>query len=113
MSDRVQLQPIKRLHVRLGGVTVVDTAAAYVVRETGVPPRYYAPRREVRATLEDTAEVGSCPWKGQWRHLDVTVEGTRVPAGAWTYDATTPVCEPIQGYVSFYAQKFDAIEVEV
>lgn len=113
MSNRVEIKPIKRLQVRLGEQTFVDSARAYAVLETGLPPRYYVPREDVRAELADSAETGSCPWKGKWRHIDVTVGGKRLPSAAWAYFAPTPGCEPIRDYLSFYAQKFDAVDAEI
>jgi uncharacterized protein (DUF427 family) len=112
MSDRVALKPVSRIRVRFGGEVIVDTTQGYAVHETGLPVRYYVPREEVRAEITDTAESGSCPWKGRWRHLDITVAGKRVANAAWTYDAPTPVCAPIRNFLAFYANKVDALEIE-
>ena len=111
MTDHVRLTAVPRLRVRFAGETIVDTERAYVVHEGSMSARYYVPREDVRAEITDTTDGASCPWKGQWRHLDLTLGATRVPAAAWTYYATTPVCAPIQGFVAFYANKVEAIEV--
>ncbi len=111
MSDHVRLTAVPRLRVRFAGETIVDTERGHVVHEGALPPRYYVPREDIRAEVTDTTDGAACPWKGQWRHLDLTLGAKRAPAAAWTYYATTPVCAPIQGFVAFYANKVDAIEV--
>jgi uncharacterized protein (DUF427 family) len=118
MADHVRVSPVARIRVVLGGETIVDTDRGYVVHEGGLPSRYYVPREDVRAELTATADVGSCPWKGQWRHLDVTLGGEggagsqRLPKGAWVYDSTLEVAKPIEGFVSFYPHKVDSIEAQ-
>lgn len=109
MAEHVRVSPASRILVVLGGETIVDTERGYVVREGSLPPRYYVPRDDVRAELVETKEVGSCPWKGQWRHLDVSAGGKRVPSGAWIYEAAKEVTKPIQGFVSFYPEKVDRV----
>lgn len=109
MADHVRVSPAARILVVLGGETIVDTDRGYVVREGSLPPRYYVPRDVIRAELKDTDEVGSCPWKGQWRHLDVTAGGKRVPSGAWVYESVKDVTKPIEGFVSFYVDKVDRV----
>lgn len=88
----------------------MDTARGFVVHEGGMPARYYVPPEEVRAEVRATDDVGACPWKGKWRHLDVAAGNARVPRAAWVYDETTPVAAPIQGFVCFYPNKVEAIE---
>ncbi|MBC7977684.1 MAG: DUF427 domain-containing protein [Myxococcales bacterium] len=111
MTDHVTLEPAPRIQIRAGGQLITDTTAGYVVHERGLPDRYYVPRADVRGELVDGAGDGRCPWKGQWRHLDLTVAGTRIPAAAWTYGETTPVCAPIRDFIAFYPGKVDAIDV--
>lgn len=82
-----------------------------MVHEQGLPARYYIPRQEVRATLSEGEGGAACPWKGRWRYLSVSAHGKTVANGAWTYFEPTPVCEPIRDYVSFYAEKMEALEV--
>jgi uncharacterized protein (DUF427 family) len=109
MADHVRVSPAARIRVVLDGETIVDTDRGYVVHEDGLPPRFYVPPDTVRAELSPTAQTGGCPRKGQWRHLDVTAGGKRVPSGAWAYDEVLPVTEPIKGFVCFYANKVDRI----
>ena len=108
MSERVRLEPLSsRLTVRLGDAVVADTTRAVIVHEQGLPPRYYVPRDDVKATLSDGEGAGTCPWKGKWHHLDVAVGGKTVTRGAWTYGETTPVCGPVRDHVAFYDDKLE------
>jgi uncharacterized protein (DUF427 family) len=109
MADHVRVSPAARIRVVLQGETIVDTDRGYVVHEGGLPPRFYVPRDAVQAELSPTDQTGACPWKGQWRHLDVTAGGKRLPSAAWAYEDVKPVTEPIKGFVSFYANKVDRI----
>ncbi len=112
MADHVRVNAAARIRVVFGGEVIVDTDRGFAVHEGGLPPRYYVPRDSVRAQLKDTDDVGACPWKGKWRHLDVVVGAKRVASAAWTYDSVTEVTRPIEGFVSFYPNKVDAIEAE-
>jgi uncharacterized protein (DUF427 family) len=106
----VRLEQAKRVHVRLGGADIVDTARGYVVYEGTLPPRYYVPREDVKAELTKGQGAASCPWKGKWEHLDATVGGKRVANAAWTYFEPTTVCEPIRNFVAFYPDKVELLE---
>jgi uncharacterized protein (DUF427 family) len=111
MSDRVSVEPSHRLRIVLAGETIVDTAGGFVVHEVGLPDRYYVPRVDVRATIGDGKGGGVCPWKGKWKHLDVSIGSTRVANGAWTYFETTPTCDSIRDHIAFYENKVDRIDV--
>ena len=105
MTDHVKLEPVKRIAVRIGGQPVVDTTRGYVVHEGGLPDRYYVPRADVRAELAPGQGGANCPWKGDWKHLNITAGSTHVANGAWTYYAPTPTCEPIRDFIAFYETK--------
>ncbi len=113
MSDHVRVEPLgQRLRVRLGGETIVDSQRAFVVHEKGLPPRYYVPPDDVKATVQPGEGGATCPWKGRWRNLNVSAHGKSIANGAWTYFEPTPVCEPIRDFISFYKEKMDALELE-
>ena len=110
MPDRVTLEPAKRIQVKLAGQAIVDTARGYVVHELGLPDRYYVPRDDVRAEIKPGQGAAHCPWKGDWKHLDVIAYGTHIANGAWTYYSPTPLCEPIRDFIAFYETK---VQIEV
>lgn len=114
MSIPVRLEPAKRIQIRAGGQPLVDTTRGYIVHEGGLPPRYYVPRDDVRGELSELSDgqgAARCPWKGRWKHLDLTSGGARIENAAWTYDEPTPACEPIRDFIAFYPDKV-AIDVE-
>lgn len=106
MSERVTVEPIGKIRVTAGGQLVAETARGYVVHEAGLPDRYYVPREDIRAELSEGTGAGTCPWKGQWRHLDVRVSDHQIANGAWTYHETTPRAAPVLDHVAFYDGKF-------
>jgi uncharacterized protein (DUF427 family) len=110
MADHVRLEPAPRIRVRAGGQSIVDTTRGYIVHEGNLPPRYYVPRDEVHAEITDGQGGAKCPWKGLWKHVDLTTGGVTIGNAAWTYYETTPVCEPVKGFLAFYPDKV-ALEV--
>ena len=110
MTDHVRLEPAQRIQIRVAGTSIADTTRGYVVHEGGLPDRYYVPRDDVRAEIADGQGAAKCPWKGLWKHLDVTAGGQLIANAAWTYYETTPVCDPIRDFIAFYPDKL-AIDV--
>jgi uncharacterized protein (DUF427 family) len=106
---RIDILPSSRhVTVRVGDTVVADSVHAHVLHETGLPPRWYLPKGDVRMDLlHPSATVTHCPYKGSANHLHGTVEGTTVEDVAWTYP--TPLRESLQiaGLVSFYPDKVD------
>jgi len=109
MTDHVWLEPAKRIQIRIGGQSIVDTTRGYVVHEAGLPDRYYVPPDEVHGEVSDGQGAAKCPWKGLWKHLDITAGGAKIANAAWTYYEATPVCEPIRNFVAFYPNKVDLV----
>ena len=102
----VSVEPVKHIVVELDGVPIAETSHGFVVHEEGLSDRYYLPRDDVRAVLSDGKGAGHCPWKGDWKHLDVEAVGKKVPNGAWTYHTVFPVTERVKDFVAFYDGKF-------
>ena len=100
-------------HVRalVAGVTVADSRRPKVLHETGVPPRYYLPRDDVRAeVLRPSATSTVCPYKGTASYWSVEAGGTLVTDAVWTYAEPIPGREDIAGLLCFY---FDRVELYV
>src|SRR5438067_11065982 len=111
MTERVRVEPAKQLRIVIGDTTIAESTHAFIAHEVGLPDRYYVPREDVRATISEGQGNGVCPWKGKWKHLDVEIDGKRIPNGAWTYYETTPICEPLRDKIAFYENKVDRIDV--
>ena len=106
MSDRVSIAAAPQIRVTLGSEVIAETTQGYVVHEQGLPDRYYVPTSDVKAELSPGSGAGTCPWKGAWKHLDVTIGGTRIANGAWTYFESKPVTAPTKDMIAFYDTKF-------
>src|SRR4051812_13168040 len=106
MSERVSVDPVATIKVMLAGDVVAETTRGYVVHEQGLNDRYYVPVEDVRADLSPGVGAGTCPWKGAWKHLDVTVAGQRIANGAWTYFESKPATAATKDFIAFYDSKF-------
>ncbi len=106
---RIDVLPTSR-HVRVlvDGEVVADTARASVLYETGLPPRYYIPKTDVRMDLlAPTATTTGCPYKGFANYWSVTVGGTTHQDLAWGYRTPLPESTGIAGLVCFYNERVD------
>lgn len=91
---------------------VVPTVQCAVVGETVVAEsketqrvegNFYFPPQSVNWDyLEPSNQTSVCPWKGVARYYDVVVEGKRLPAAAWTYEAPSDAAQHIAGHLAFW-----------
>ena len=101
-------------HVRVtfNGKVVADTKRALVLRESTYKPVFYIPREDAQmAMFERTANATHCAYKGDASYYSIRV-GDRVAENAiWSYETPFPAMKEIAGYVAFYPNRVDAIEV--
>src|SRR5918996_3380440 len=109
---RVDVLPSsRRVRVALGDTVLAESTHAHALFETGLPPRWYVPRTDVRMELlvpSDT--VTHCPYKGRAEHLSARTGDVAVDDVAWSYPAPLPESTRIAGLVAFYD---DRVEVTV
>lgn len=86
---RVDVRPTSReVRVVAGGAEVAATRHAMLLSETGLPNRFYVPRRDVRPEyLRPSATHTVCPYKGRASYYSLRVGDTFVPDAAWWYPA--------------------------
>jgi uncharacterized protein (DUF427 family) len=98
----------RRVRVEVDGVVLAESTGARVLFETGLPPRWYLPKTDLRMDLlVPTGTVTHCPYKGQAQYWSVRV-GNRVVADlAWSYRTTLPESQKIAGLVAFYNEEVD------
>jgi uncharacterized protein (DUF427 family) len=108
---RVDVLPSSRhVQVEIDGVLVADSHQPRILFETGLPPRYYLPKTDVRMELlRDSATHTECPYKGEAHYYDVAVNGTRHPDLVWWYPTPLPESQRVIGLVCFYNEKVDLI----
>ncbi|MFC0551046.1 DUF427 domain-containing protein [Planotetraspora thailandica] len=102
---RVDILPSSRhIRVEIDGVTVADSRRARILFETGLRPRYYLPKTDVRLDLLTRSDTATfCPYKGRAEYWSVG-EGKDL---VWSYPTPLPESQKIAGLVSFYNEKLD------
>lgn len=96
----------KRLRVRVGGRTVLDSTRAKVLHESNLLPRYYVPL----ADLDDAAFVSSettshCPFKGDATYRSARVDDREVTDLVWTYPSPNPELAVLDGLAGLYLEQ--------
>jgi uncharacterized protein (DUF427 family) len=91
-------------------VTVAETTRGHVLLETGLPPRFYMPKLDVRMDLlEPSDTVTYCPYKGRATYWTLAPEEWEVKDAAWSYRYPLPECIRIAGLVCFESRKVDVV----
>ena len=98
--------------VTVGGQVIAATHAALMLREASYPAVAYIPRKDVNmALLERTQHSTYCPYKGDCSYYSIPGGGTRSVNAVWTYEAAYPAVAEINGYLAFYPDRVDKIEI--
>jgi uncharacterized protein (DUF427 family) len=101
-----------RVTVRAGGTVIAASDRALALREADYPPVLYIPRADVAmARLRRTDHATHCPYKGDCAYYSVADAGAHGANAAWTYEAPYPAVAAIAGYLAFYPDRVDAIDV--
>lgn len=94
--------------VRAEDVVVADSPRPHVLFETGLPPRYYLPRTDVRTDLLRPSDTETrCPYKGTAGYWDLVVDDVEHRDVAWSYAAPLPESHRIAGLVCFYGERLN------
>jgi uncharacterized protein (DUF427 family) len=108
------IKSTRHVKVTLGGEVVADTHNPILLFETGLRTRYYIPKIDVRMDLLRPSDSHTvCPYKGTASYYSVEVNGKLYEDAAWYYPQALPESMPIAGgYVAFYDEKMDSVEVD-
>lgn len=108
---RVDVLPSSRhVEVYLGQRLVAETRHPKILFETGLPPRYYIPRIDVKNWLfTESSTTTACPYKGTASYVSAVSGPQDV---AWFYPQTTPAASGIENHLSFYAERGARIVVD-
>jgi uncharacterized protein (DUF427 family) len=108
---RVDILPSSRhVRVELDGVVLADTTHAHLLLETGLVPRWYIPKVDVRMDLlEHTDTVSHCPYKGRAEYWSARVDNRLERDVAWSYRTPLPESERIAGMIAFYNDRVDLL----
>ena len=100
--------------VTLGGVTLADSRRPVVLLETGLPPRFYLPRVDVRMDLlTPSAAISRCPYKGTANYWSIQADGRELADAVWTYEQPLPEVPKIAGLVSFWPERSRDLQITV
>jgi uncharacterized protein (DUF427 family) len=96
------------VEVTLDGETLASSDRAVLLSETGIKPRYYFPREDVRMDLtKPTSSQTTCPFKGDASYWSFTVNGKVYDDLLWSYETPIPQVEGVAGLVCFWDEKAD------
>ncbi|HEU5416468.1 MAG TPA: DUF427 domain-containing protein [Streptosporangiaceae bacterium] len=102
-----------RIEVSVGGQKLADSRRAVVLAETGLPPRYYLPREDVRTDLlKPTSTESTCPFKGQAAYWSAEAGGEVHPDIVWSYESPIPGAEGIAGLMCFWTERGAEVTVD-
>jgi uncharacterized protein (DUF427 family) len=102
------LDSSRHVRVEVEGVTVADSPRPRVLFETGLPPRFYLPKTDVRFDLLAASDtVTRCPYKGQAGYWSVRIGDEQRQDLAWSYPTPLPESRQIAGLVAFYDERVD------
>jgi uncharacterized protein (DUF427 family) len=98
------------VEVHVGGETVASSDRALVLHETGLPPRYYFPRDDVRTDLlHATDKATTCPFKGQASYWSLRLGDETWVDLVWSYQTPIPERAEITGLLCFYNERVDLV----
>jgi uncharacterized protein (DUF427 family) len=109
----ITIEPTRgRVTVTAGGRVVADTQAALALREASYPAVVYIPRKDAdMSLLERSAHATYCPYKGDCSYYSIAIAGSRGTNAVWTYEHPYPAVAEITGYLAFYPDRVDSIEI--
>lgn len=104
------LESSRHVEVWINGVKAADSHRLRVLFETGLPPRYYLPKLDVRQDLLRPSDTHTaCPYKGTASYWSVEVDGTVVKDLVWGYPGPLVEASKIANLVCFYNEKVDLV----
>lgn len=113
---RVDVLPSSRhVEVKVDGEVIADSRRASILFETGLAPRFYLPRVDVRMDrLVPTETTSNCPYKGTARYWSVRRDGQAdLEDIVWGYDSPFREADGIAGLVCFWPEKSADLELFV
>jgi uncharacterized protein (DUF427 family) len=110
------LDTSRHVRVSVNGEVIAETTRAKVIFETGLPPRWYIPPKDVRGeALVDSDTRTGCAYKGfaSYKHVKAGVNagGATEEDLVWLYEDPLREAAPIKGYLAFFNERAD-IEID-
>lgn len=108
-AHEITITPVQsHVEVTVRGETVAKSDRPLVLRETGLPPRYYLPRDDVRMDLlVPSRRRTTCPFKGEASYWSVKLGDDVLENVVWSYEQPIHGREEIAGLLCFYHERLD------
>jgi len=98
--------------VRVAGKVIVNTRNALILQEASYPPVLYLPRSDADLSLlQRTEHATYCPYKGDCSYYSIPLGGAKSINAVWTYEEPYAAVEAIKGYLAFYRDRIDSMEI--
>jgi uncharacterized protein (DUF427 family) len=98
----------RHVRIEVDGSLLAESERPLMLFETGLPPRFYLPKEDVRVELIGPTDTRTrCPYKGEAVHWSVRVDGRTYDDVAWTYPDPIRDVERIRDLVAFYDERVD------
>jgi uncharacterized protein (DUF427 family) len=98
----------RRIEVSVDGQKLAESVRALRLDETGLPPRYYFPREDVRTDLlRPTSSATTCPFKGEASYWSAQVGDKVFEDLVWSYQTPVSGAEQIAGLMCFYSDRVE------
>ncbi|MBL6079515.1 DUF427 domain-containing protein [Belnapia sp. T18] len=102
----------QRVRVILDGQIVAETSRALTLQEASYPAVQYIPRADAAMEmLVRTPRSTHCPYKGDASYYSIATGGRQAENAVWSYESPYPAMAAIKGYLAFYPDRVDAIEI--
>lgn len=97
-----------RVVVKAGGRAIADTRRALTLKEASYPAVQYIPREDADMSLLTRTEHSTyCPYKGDASYYSLSNAANAV----WSYETPHAAMAQIEGYLAFYPDRVDSIEL--
>jgi uncharacterized protein (DUF427 family) len=93
----------RQVRIEKTGQLLAESTRPLLLFETGLVTRYYLPREDIVAPIEDSDRQTICPYKGVASYY--RVGGNKDIA--WYYPEPLPGVEPIKDLVAFWNERID------
>jgi uncharacterized protein (DUF427 family) len=99
------LRSDRHVRVSLDGELLAESSRALALFESNLPTRWYLPREDVIAELEDSDTVTRCPYKGEASYHSLAVEAGKDLV--WCYREPIADAARIHGLLCFFNERVD------
>jgi uncharacterized protein (DUF427 family) len=105
----ITIEPsVDRVVVGSGGLTLADSQATLVLRETNYPSVRYIPLADVDQSLLTRSDLTTyCPYKGDASYYSIVGDDDRGADAVWFYEQPYPAVAAIKDHVAFYSNRVD------